>query len=234
MAVRKKPPALLMVAIINLVLGLPCMCCMGVGALGTAAGMGPGGKAQPAPAPGQAANPFTKFAQDAQEQQEFMAKKAPGYQTGQLAFMIVSAVFSLVLIVTAVGLLLGQSWGRLLCIIACALVIPLGVAHLVHRVVYVLPAAREFTNQKMQKAGGAAPPAGSVELGGAVGLLPDAAIGVFYPLLAIALLMTGPVREYFASGGPRQRVGDSRFDEFQDEFRRRGDDEDRRRDDDDR
>jgi hypothetical protein len=222
---RSKPPVLLIVGIMNLVLGIPCLCCMGFAMVGTAM------QTQSSPAGGgnananaNAGNPFAKLNADLEEQDRFRQKEVAGWKPVQIVVIVIAMAFSIALMVSGIGLILGQAWGRWMCIAACALMMVVGLGNAVWRAAVVLPAQQRFADQQI-KAGKAPSNQGGMMAAGGIGaVLLDILWSMGYPALAIGLLMTGGVRRYFSA--PR------RVDTYDDEFDdRRDDDHDRRRDD---
>lgn len=237
MAKRSKPPVLIIVGVLNLIIGISCLCCMSFAMIGTLmqdAAVG----AQP----GQGAagnNPFEKIAEQAKEQEDFIAKEVPGYKAMQIGVIVIAMLFAIGLLISSIGLFMGQSWGRWMCILVCLFMMLVGVGNAVWRVAMVLPAQQKFMDQ--QVAAGKMPGnQGAFNVGrfGAVGA--DLLWSVGYPILAIGLLMTPAVRDYFSNKGRREdddfdRRGDY-DDDYDDRPRRRRDDDydDRFRDDYDR
>lgn len=237
MASRKKPAILYVIATLNLILGIPCLCCMSCAGFGTVAGevMKPpaGAKADPN-------NPLTQMNEQLEEQQKFMVKEVAGYKAIQIGVIVVTILYSLALIISAIGLFMGQSWGRWMCIMACIVMILVGLASTVHNLFVVMPASKKFNEQQAA----AAKPAASGEwyaAGSGVNIALSLAWQLGYPILAIALLMAGPAAGYFSNKGRRDNLDrpdedwdrrgnddiDDRDDDYDDRRRRDRDDFDR-------
>jgi hypothetical protein len=211
---KKKKLAIgaLVIGICNLVYGLPCICCIGLGAVGTA--MGPQAGAN------QANNPFGQFGARMEKQQAFMQKEVPSYKPVQIILAVSFVVYGLCLVVAAFGLFFTMSFGRYLSIIASAVMILLTLIHLVHAVVLVVPAANKFVQQEQQ--GPAQARQAGFAAGSAASLGFDFLLGVGYPVVVIAVLLTPGVRQSFA--GHRSRGDDREPDEFDDYNSRNEDD----------
>jgi hypothetical protein len=221
---RSKPAALTIVAILNLVVGLPCMCCMGLNA-GVLAATG-GAANQPKAA---ANDPLGQAMEKMNEQVDFFSKEVPSYKVEQIAYNVVAVLCSIVLVISAIGLFMGRAWGRIGTIAASAVMIIAVLGNTVYTVAAVLPAAKKFEQQQVGQQAGPPPPKGAQEVSGFIGVCFALLIGAGYPAAAIAMLMTGPVRQYFAEGASRRDDG---YDDRRDDLDRRDDDYDRRRDDD--
>src|SRR5262245_17935538 len=181
---RSKPANLTIVAILNVIIALPCVCCMGFTAIG-AASMGDAGVNQPKPA---ANDPFGEAMFKMNEQANFIAKEAPGYKAEQLAYSVVVLLCSIGLLISAIGLFMGQQWGRMLSIAACAVMIVAALGNTVYTVIYVMPATKKFEEQHVAKQAGPPPPKGAQEAGGLVAVCVALLIGAGYPAVAIAML----------------------------------------------
>ena len=218
MARRRQSAAVLAVAIMNLVLGVPCLICVPIGLVATEALKG-AAKQNPAAGPN---NPFGRM----DEQQKFMEQEAPGYQVMQYVGATVSILFALGLILSAVLLLSGKPLGRTLCIAVCACFAIWTLAHAVYQVAVVMPASKKFLDQQMQKMGGTPAPKGLFEASTGVGIAINVFIGVGYPILATALLLSPGARKALSSRSVPEDFEDRRDDddEIDDRFRA-GDDE---------
>lgn len=210
---RSKPAAVTIVAILNIVVALPCMCCMGFNAVGLAA-MGGGAANQPKPA---ANDPFGQAMAQSNEQINFLAKEAPGYKAEQIGYNVVAVLCSLVLLIASIGLFMGQAWGRMATIAACAVMILIALGNAVYSAAFIVPAATKFQEQKVAQQAGPPPPKGAFEAGGVIGICLGVLVGAGYPAAAIAMLMTGSVREYFASRSRRDEHDEYRRDDDYDQ-----------------
>jgi hypothetical protein len=224
---KKKPPVLMIIAILNILIALPCMCCLGSNAVVLVAMPPEQAANQPKPA---ANNPFGQMMAQQGEQLAFIAKESPGYTAEQIGYNIIAVLVSIGLLTSAIGLFMGQSWGRLLCMAACAVMVLAALGNTIYTVAYILPATKKFQSQQLQK-GGAPPPPGTSEgraAGSVIGIAGVLLVGAGYPVLAIGLLMTSPVRSFFSGGGRRPD------DDYDDDFDRRAEQDDDRDDEDDR
>ena len=230
MARRKSKSAVVMVvAIINLVLGVPCLVCVPTSFAIQGAMKG----AVKANARAGQNDPFAQ----AEEQEAFMEKEAPGYHLMQYLAVGASTLFALGLIVSAILLLMTNPWGRYLCIGVCLAYAIWTAGHAIYQVAVTLPATRKYLDQQFKKINAPPPPKGIFEVSAVFGLTINGLFGIGYPVLAIALLMTPAARKAFAPSKSKELAEDDDFDGPRDDFdddrpRRRDTYDDGRRDDD--
>lgn len=185
------PAAAMFVAIMNLVLFLPCACCSGIGLV-----------AGPTMGDGTAfvADPEQKKA--VEEVNKRLKEKVPNLETVQLLTGGLTLIASLGLVIAAVGLLMRQNWGRLLCIggaIALILVTLLNVGFQATRVIPVtLEAQKELLFNKGQAGPGAQEMLGVIAY---AALAVNVLIQVGYSLLALLLMFTTSVRKFYTGTG---------------------------------
>lgn len=191
---KKMPIAAILVAIGNLILFAPCFCCSGFGlAFGSAVGDG------------------SVFAVNQQQKEEIKRQQAqldrevPNMKTIGLIFNAANVLGSMVMVAAAIGLLMKQSWGRMLCILGAALMILITLGNTIYQATSVLPVTLRLQEQQMrQQNPGAAPPKGFFQGVGYGTLIFMTLFLAGYPLIALILMMTGPVRDFY-SGGARDR-----------------------------
>jgi hypothetical protein len=219
MARKKTSAAVIVVAVINLVLGVPCLICIPTSLIASEALKGMAKQ-------NQAAGPANPFGQ-IDEQERFMEKEAPGFKTIQYVASGVQVLYALGLIVSAALLLVNKPAGRYLCIAICALFAAWTIGNSVYQVSVAMPAARKYLEKRLQDLKGPPPPKGLFEASSAVGLGFNILMGVGYPLLAIALLMTPGARNTMTRHRPAD-LDDPRDEDYEDyEARRLRDDDDR-------
>src|SRR5262245_28368700 len=213
---RSTPVAAIIVAIANLVLYIPCLCTNGAGAV-LAPLMGDGSALVSDP----------KMKEEIKKRQQEQEAAVPNMKSFQMANQIVNVIGSIMMVTAAIGLLMKQSWGRSLCIIAAVFVIVVTLAHTVYQAGVVVPAIAKMQEEQMKKNPGA--PAlgqGFFQNLGYLGVAMGAIVIAGYPLVAIVLMMPPPVRRFYSTSALARRPYDDDFD--------REDDHDRRDDYDDR
>ena len=236
----KRPPGAAAIAICNILLGLPCLCCSGAGTVQQAMEMAnpappaPPGQEQKAPA-GQPADPFDDFMRQAEEQGRFMAKEVPHQPKVTLVLDALSLLASIALLVSGVGLLMMRPWGRTLCLIGALALATFSLVEVVYDVIFVIPATRKFDEQQEQKRIAQKQPAPplSQSAGAMFGVAIGALLGVGYPILAMIVMMNPAVRAAYAGTPPDEHDryrGEDDWDEpprrdRDDEYPRRPDDE---------
>jgi hypothetical protein len=210
MARKKKSVAVIVVAVLNLVLGIPCVICIPVGLIAT---QGLKGMAKQ----NQAAGPNDPFGQ-IEEQEKFMEKEAPGFKAMQYVSATIQVFYGLGLIISAALLLVGKPAGRYLCIAACICFAFWMIGHSVYQVAFVMPAGKKYTEKRLQEMKAPPPPKGLFEASTAVALGFNLFIGVGYPLLAIALLMTSGAREALTKRrrADTEDLRDEDYDDYED------------------
>lgn len=185
------PAAAMFVAIMNLILFLPCACCSGIGLVaGPAIGDG------------------TAFAVDPEQKKAVEAlnkrlkEKVPNLDTIQLLTGALTLAASLDLVVAAIGLLMRQNWGRILCIGGAILLIVVTLFNVGFQATKVIPvtleAQKEVMGQQGQAAPGAADALGAIAYGA---LAINVVIQVGYSLLALILMLLPSVREFYTGSG---------------------------------
>jgi hypothetical protein len=193
---RSRPTAATVVAVFNLIIGIPCFCCMGASIGFEASGLADQQAAAPPPpnAGNNALQGLMKMAKEAKEQQDFVAREVPSLKTALIANSIIVLIYALALTMSAIGLLKGQPFARTLCLGASTVMLLTVAGTTVFSAVMVLPAQKKFQEKKQAEGNPVEVGNGIVEI--AVRLL----VRGSYPALAIALLMTGSVRAYYGGG----------------------------------
>ena len=230
MARAKRPVGVTLIAVFNLILGIPCL----LGALcepfaeDVAVAML---ESLPKPPAGQGEDPV-KLVKD---EQEFMRKEIPNQKPMLIAFAVFRLAYSLLLLVSAIALLSNKPMGRMLALAAAVLMAITTAGSLVYSAAFVLPAASKWEKQQANVAKPAAAPQ-TAAIFGVAGLVCSGLIGFGYPAVVFFVLMSGSARQFF-SGRPATDLEGDEFDRPRDDFDdsdRRRDDYDDRRDDDDR
>jgi uncharacterized membrane protein (DUF485 family) len=189
------PGAALFIAIMNLVLFLPCACCSGIGLVA-----------------GQTFNDPTLFGSDPQQKQLFeklqqrTKEKLPNQQTIQLATNGIYLAFSLVIVIGSIGLLSRGNWGRWACLVGFAAIIVTTIISTVYQVAFSIPATIEMQKELLADQGQAPPGIGEfigVAMYGTVAVIAFIEIG--YAFLGIILLLTPSVANFYGSGGIAQQ-----------------------------
>lgn len=222
MARKKQSAAVMAVAIMNLVLGIPCLICVPIGLIAGEAFKGMAKQNNQAAGPN---NPFGQM----DEQEKFMEQEAPGYQAMRYAGATVSILFALGLILSAILLLGGKPLGRTICLAVCALFAIWTIGNTIYQIAVTMPASKKFFDKQMAQIKGTPPPKGLFEASTGVGIAISVFIGVGYPILATALLLTPGARRALSSTAATDfddRYNDD-FDQSDDRFRQRDDYDDR-------
>ncbi len=224
MPARKKlPAAALAVAIMNLVLFAPCLCCSGF-----SAAMG---------AAGDITSSFASTPQQKELQkktQEAIEKEAPNAKPVGLVFNVINVILSTLMIVAAIGLFMGKPWARLLCILGCIALLLVVAGNSLFEVLVTIPAGSKVFDEQMKNQNAQAPQGA---FGGLmyIGVVLRVLIIGGYAIIAIGLLMTSSVRRAFSGSPIASAVDfDDRSREDDDDDRRRDDRDDRYRAEDDR
>lgn len=237
MARRTRPAAATFVAVINILLGIPCLCCSGCVSGGQILGMATGNQGEEElDAPDDPNDPIGSAIKNMARQEEFIAKEVKHEMVLTLIVNIGSLIASLILLVSGFMLLTGHSSGWLAAILGLLILLGCTTVEVINNVVFVMPAAKKFDVQEEQAERKKADEISSTSAL-MINIALKSAIGIAYPILALILLMTGPVRAFYA-----QRTSDE-HDRYQDDDeydrprRRRYDEDDydrpRRSDDDD-
>jgi len=219
---KSTPIAALIVAIVNLVLFIPCLCCSGANA-GVGAFAGDGSAFVPDP----------KMKEDIKKQQQEINNAVPNFKTVELVTNILKVIASIMMVSAAIGLLMKQSWGRLLCILGAAFIILVTLGHAVYQATTTIPAISKVQEEQMKKNPAAGPGLGQGFFQGAnyIGLAIQVLLSAGYPLIALFLMMTPPVRDFYSTSARDRRQHE---DDLEREDDRREDDYDDRREDYDR
>lgn len=198
------------VAIMNLILFLPCACCSGIGLVAGPA-LGDGTAFVTDPEQKKAAEELTKR----------LKENVPNLDTIQFLTGVLTLLASLDLVVAAIGLLMRQNWGRILCIGGAILLIVVTLFNVGLQATKVIPVTLEAQKEIMAQQGQGGP--GAAEMLGIIAygaLAVNVVIQVGYPLLALLLLLTPSVREFYTGTGGRNDEAEggwsdspSRFDE---------------------
>ncbi|MBN2195700.1 MAG: hypothetical protein JW751_22960 [Polyangiaceae bacterium] len=102
------------------------------------------------------------------------------------------ALFTLLLILSGVGLLMAKSWGRLLGLGYAAATILFGLLGLVVNSVFLVPAMFALTESADPALAGGA-------IGGIAGAIGGGCVGMVYPILLIFFMTRRPVVDYLAA-----------------------------------
>jgi hypothetical protein len=211
---RSRPANATFIAVCNILLGLPCLCCSGLISFGHGADVIETQQANPANAAAQgpaadnegddanAAKPKNMVEQLLKENDEseaYLQKELPRRSIINLGIGIVLVIASLLLSVSGVLLLMNRPFGRTLCLAAAAIMLIGGLADAGYGIGVERPATEKFDRLKAQELKAKnQPPVDVTETEGlwvAIGVKAFLCIG--YPVLAIAVMMTGLVRNYY-------------------------------------
>jgi hypothetical protein len=143
MAKKQKPVGVMLIAIFNLIFGLPCL----LGALCIPfAGDASLAMLEALPkAPGPQAQDPAKMVKD---QQEFMRKEIPAQKAVTIALAVLQLGYSLLLLVSGIMLLSGKPLGRTLAIVAVALMALTTLANIAFGAMFVVPATSKWEQQQ--------------------------------------------------------------------------------------
>ncbi len=216
MARPSRPASATLIAVCNILIGLPCLCCSGYSTVQDAADAGKANQAQ-AGNPAQA-NTFEARIDKVTADVE---KAIPHHRAVTLASDIGSILGSLLLLVSGVGLLLGRPFGRWFCLVGAGLVLACSVVEVVEIAAFALPESRKAEANLGPPAPGQPHIEVSDILVGVIFL--EVVTGVGYPLLAIVVMMTAPVRRFYRS---RPAFEDEHDRYVEDEFDRPPDEHD--------
>jgi hypothetical protein len=217
---KSAPVAATLVAIVNLVLFLPCLCTSCYSGISVAAGMEGGG-----------------FAFDPKQKEQLkkmeaeLDQKLPNRKPVGIAFSILGLIDSAAMVAAAIGLLMKKPWGRLACILASVLMIVFSLVSLIYAAAVVMPPTIEAQEAMMKGNPGPAPPAGMMAAIMYGSLAFSALLNIGYPLLAVFLMMTGSVRAFYSQEAYERRQAEAEGGGRDDDRRRDDDDYDRRDDD---
>ncbi len=204
---KSLPAAALIVGILNLVLFVPCLCISGGSIAVESAGSLSG---------------FGATAQQKEMQkklEESIRMEVPNQKAVQLVTSVVEVLCSIGMIVSAIGIFMKQSWGRLLCIISAVLLAIVFTALTIYQAAVVIPGTARATEQALKEQKVPVSP-GMLHAVQYATVIVQALFMVGYPLLAIALLMTPSVRKTFSTS---RQTEDGDYDDLG-----RGGDDDRR------
>lgn len=231
-----RPANAMFIAVCNVFIGLSCSCCAGAILVGEAANKAGVLPAAPVPppngeqadadvdAPAAAQDPIEQALAEGEKQQAFIEKEVPHLISYQVTSNIAMLLASIALLISAIGLFALKSWSRLFCILGAGLMLLVTIGDVVYQMAFVLPACRKF-DEKHPKIAKQPGDVDSTTVNGIrVGCL--GFIGIGYPLLAMAVMMTSNVRHVYT--GDHRDEEEQRYDRYQDD----DDYDDRRRDDD--
>ncbi len=218
MARMKRPIGITLIAIFNLIFGVPCllgsMCAPFAEDLALAMV-----EALPKPPKGQGPDPVKMI----KDQQEFMRNEIPAQKPIMIAFGVLQLTYSLLLLVSGIFLLSNKPMGRMLAMAAVGLMVITTLGNIVFTAAFIIPATSKWEKQQAN-VGPQAQPA-TAAISGVGGIACSALIGFGYPAVVLIVLMSGPSRKFF-SGRPASSDKDDDFDHPRDDF-----DDDRRRND---
>lgn len=240
MAKAKRPAGATVIAVFNLLFGLPCLCCAGIssgGSLVTAMDKGNNQNAFKIDEKEAAKNDILKSIKQSMEEQEFVQKEVSHFYVANFVMYGIGTVASLLLFISGIVLLTMRNSGRWICILGAVLLLTNAVSDMVYSAAFVYPATQKF--QEKQRREGKSP-----DDDAAVSALiaPGAflVLGGGYAILAIAVMLSGATRVAYAAAARAGRSHDDEFDrppedydaydqrrDFDDRFRRHRDDFDR-------
>jgi hypothetical protein len=197
---RKRPTAVLVIAILNFVVA-------GLGAC-TLVLQTPALQAQ-----------FKKMAQagdarqaQAQEQMERELEKIPGYHTYQAVEVGRYVLFTVMLIAGGVGLLLMQPWGRSVCIAYAVLSILHKIGTGIYSVLVIVPALEplfaQLGKQDPQQAQVA-------RIGGMIGAVGAICVGAIYPIIVLIFMLLPSIAAAFRAAPTDYRRDEGEEDQFE-------------------
>ena len=174
---QKRPTALTVMGILNIVLGslgLLCTCFGGLMLLFLA-------------------NPPAELRQDPNikavlAQMEFVAREVPSYKAVTVSQLVAGLLLTLLLIVTGIGLLYVKKWARIGCFFYCVSTVLLNLAGLAYALLVVNPAQARF-----QPAGG-----GDGNIFNNLISVVSALFGVAYAVILLIVLLLPGVAAAFA------------------------------------
>lgn len=224
MAQRTRPTSATLIAVLNLLIGIPCICCSGAMAGMTLFGLA-ADKAQPAAAvpvepkidPKQ--DPFGAVMEQVKIQQAFMQKEVPSINTVQLILESIVVMYSFMLLVAGVLMLMNRPAGRLLGLLGVVLMGLTTLASVGYRGAVVYPAMAKWDEKEQARLKAKNQP--TPPIGGSqsmlIGLGFGALINLGYSCLAFFVLMSAPVREFY-SGTPKSDLesGDDEPEDYRD------------------
>jgi hypothetical protein len=203
---RKRPAALTVMGILNIVFGsfgLICGICSGFGLLVDVSKLAQGGQFQ------NGQNPFAETA----AMQAFLRDQVPGYAAFQVVQVGQTLVLGLLLIIGGIGLLQIQSWGRVLSIVYSVIDIVATLASLLYTLALVNPATERFFQGKPQPLGNATV-LNLISIFGAI-------IGVAYAVVLLIMMLLPSVAAAFARKHPADEYDLDRREEEDDLQRER-------------
>lgn len=234
MAKAKRPVGATVIAVFNLILGLPCLCCAGLASGGSLMSVMDKGNNQDEfkiDEKDAAKNPFLKGFKQELEKGDFIEKEVPHMNAVNFVVYAIGVFAGLALLVSGILLLMMRNSGRLICIVGAALLLFHFTVDLAYTAVSVYPAAQKF-EEKQRKEGKA--PANNAGVGIAsatlVGPILLLVLGGSYAVLAVAVMLSGATRDAFAAArGDRSDYGDfNRPPEDYDAYDQRREFDDRR------
>jgi hypothetical protein len=154
---------------------------------------------------------------------EFMKQEVPAYVPVTVSHVVLSLILDIVLLVSGIGLLNVQRWGRALALIYCVVSIPMQLGITVFTVAVVNPAMQRWQLDFFGRMGAQLPP-GAMGGNSVTNNLMSLVVGILWVVYAVVLLIMMVVpstRAAFAGGPPsREPFPDRPYD---------ADDEDRHR-----
>jgi hypothetical protein len=226
------------IAVINLIIGFPCLCCGGLASGNGLLNYSVRKDVDKFKIDDKAAasSPIMQGMQQGMELEIFKQKELPSLHLINMLGFGMGALGSLLLFVSGILLLTRIRLGKWLCIIACVIIFIATLSHLAYTAFVVYPVIKKFGDKQKQEG---KTPAANAATGGTIGafLQPCGGllVGGLYSLIAIGVMVTAPESAFGIRSARRRRPDDDfddRRDDFEDEPRddydeRRGEDDDR-------
>ncbi len=108
------------------------------------------------------------------------------------ASSVLGAIFTVILIVSGIGLLMDKGWGRLLGLAYAGFTILFGLLGLVVNAVFLFPGLLELADSSSPEVMGGA-------IGGMVGGFAGGCLGLIYPVVLIVFMTRKAIVEHFAA-----------------------------------
>jgi uncharacterized membrane protein len=217
MATSKRPAGAMVIAVFNLVFGLPCVCCTGFASVGSMmSAVNPGKNQEEIKIDDKDADKmaFLKLMKQELEKSDVLEKEVPHMAIANFVIYAIGALGSLLMFVSGILLLMMRNSGRQLCIVGSVLLLITFTADMLYSAVFVYPPTKKFEEKKQREGKESQQDSGmGPGVSALVGPCAGLAVGGGYALLAIAVMLSGVTRDAFAAAA-RERDSDRPGDDY--------------------
>jgi hypothetical protein len=135
---------------------------------------------------------------------EFLKQEVPGYVPVTVSHLVLSLILDIALLVSGIGLLNVQRWGRVLALIYCVVSIPLQLGMTVFTVAAVNPAMQRWQLDFVRRMGAQFPPGamGGNSLSNNLMSMVGGILWIVYAVVLLIMMVVPGTRAAFSGGMP--------------------------------